>query len=62
MIRCTCFYRASTPTEREAGAAALSVSVRDPFCPAADLHTRTAEAAVTADIDQPSRPAPPPPC
>ena len=44
VIRCTCLYRASTPTEQESGSAALTVGVRDPFCPADDLHERTADA------------------
>jgi hypothetical protein len=43
VIRCTCLYRASTPDEQSAGSAALAVSVRDPFCPAALLHARSTQ-------------------
>jgi hypothetical protein len=40
ITRCTCIYRASTSAEQKQGAATISVSMPDPWCPAAEVHTR----------------------
>lgn len=39
-IRCTCIYRPSSRAERDAGAGALALTIRDPWCPAQDIHAR----------------------
>jgi hypothetical protein len=49
-IRCTCIYRTSSPLERAAGAGPLSLTARDPWCPADDVHLRVGHAeAVSSD-------------
>ena len=45
LIRCTCIYRIEASEPATEGDAVLAVVARDPWCPAGDLHTRTAQTA-----------------
>ncbi len=48
LTRCTCIYRSTEPDEVIGAGPAVTVALRDPQCPAANLHERAARARAAA--------------